>query len=64
MELSLEEVELVAEEVGFRFVRVDEGMGSAGEHLRRRVVECEYTADEEAMMKWIYRAEFWVARKI
>jgi len=64
VELSLEEVESVAEEVGFRFVHVDEGIEGASELLRRRVVECEYTADEGAMMRWIYQAEFWVARKL
>jgi hypothetical protein len=39
----------------------------ASEAARRRwprTVECEYTADSQAMMRWIYRAEFWAARKI
>ena len=52
MELSLEEVELAAEEVGFRSIcgdEEDEGMESR--RLRRRTVECKYTADKEAMMK-------------
>ena len=64
VELSLEEVELVAEEIGFRFVPVDDvDEGMQNQHLKRRMVECEYTADKEAMMRWIYQAEFWVARK-
>ena len=29
----------------------------------RRTMDCEYTADSRAMMQWIYKAEFWVARK-
>jgi len=28
-----------------------------------KMVECEYTSDPEAMMRWIYRAAFWIARK-
>jgi hypothetical protein len=50
---------LVAEAVGLQLVRGDEGMHSS--HMRTRVVEREYTADKEAMMRWIYCAEFWVA---
>lgn len=56
LELSLDEVLLVAEDIGFRF--------EEGQNLRRRTIECEYTADKESMMTWIYRAEFWVARKL
>jgi len=56
LELSLEEVLEAAEEIGFVF---DE----AGDNRARRTIECEYTADSSAMMRWIYRAEFWVARK-
>lgn len=52
MELSLEEVVRLAEMVGFEF-----------EEESRRTVECEYTADRTAMMKWLYQAEFWVARR-
>ncbi|KAL7277724.1 hypothetical protein ACG7TL_008660 [Trametes sanguinea] len=61
MELSLEEVLKLADMVGFTI------MGENGEHVpdreRRRTVECEYTADKTAMMRWLYQAEFWVARK-
>ena len=48
----------VAEAVGFIFNH--EGMdGRRGS----RAVDCEYTADSKAMMQWIYKAEFWVAKK-
>ncbi|KAL4259019.1 Carnosine N-methyltransferase [Pleurotus pulmonarius] len=56
VELSLEEVVRVAESVGFTL----EEMGG-GE--RTREVRCEYTADRQAMMEWVYKAQFWVARK-
>ena len=51
LELSLDEVLHLAKIVGF--------------HIEdsRRSVECEYTADTLAMMQWIYKAEFWCARK-
>ncbi|KAF7294082.1 N2227 domain-containing protein [Mycena kentingensis (nom. inval.)] len=55
MELSLEEVVAAAEMIGFEFAP------QGGE--KTRTVECEYTADANAMMRWVYRAEFWVARK-
>jgi len=58
VELSLEEVLAYAEDIGF----VIEGDGE-GDVKRRRTVECEYTRDKNAMMRWIYEAEFWVARK-
>jgi hypothetical protein len=58
VELSLNEVMDVAEAVGFIFDH--EGMdGRRGS----RAVDCEYTADSKAMMQWIYKAEFWVAKK-
>lgn len=58
LELSLQEVIELAEAVGFVFD------GQAGDDTKKcRTVECEYTADKRAMMQWIYRAEFWVARK-
>jgi len=56
LELSLEEVLRAAEEVGFVIDLQDDGQQS-------RTVECEYTGDAQAMMRWIYRAEFWVAHK-
>ena len=57
LELSLEEVMSVVEEVGFQVL-------TDSPQLTRKTVECEYTADKDAMMAWIYKAEFWVARKV
>ena len=60
VELSLEEVLKLAGMIGFDI----EGEGEdARELTRRRTVECEYTADKTAMMKWLYQAEFWVGTK-
>ncbi|PPQ82497.1 hypothetical protein CVT26_012951 [Gymnopilus dilepis] len=58
VELSLEEVLQAAEEIGFIIETEEEGPTA------RRTVECEYTGDKNAMMRWIYKAEFWVARKL
>ncbi|THH05472.1 hypothetical protein EW145_g4773 [Phellinidium pouzarii] len=52
LELSLEEVHSLADKVGFEV-----------DPRSRKIIDCEYTADKEAMMKWIYRAEFWTAKK-
>lgn len=60
VELSLDEVIRVAEEIGFVF---DEQTDEAGQQSKSRTVECEYTGDKEAMMRWVYKAEFWVARR-
>jgi hypothetical protein len=60
LELGLEEVLALATKVGFEVA----GEGLEEGKRRRRVVECEYTADGKAMMKWMYRAEFWVATKV
>ena len=57
LELSLDEVIRVVELVGFELLPVDE----SGETVK--MVECEYTSDSEAMMRWVYRAAFWIARK-
>lgn len=57
VELSLDEVLLAAEEIGFVLERGTKGTSA------RRTVECGYTSDPNAMMSWIYKAEFWVARK-
>lgn len=57
VELSLEEVLQAAEEIGFMFESDETSLAS------RKTVECEYTGDKNAMMRWIYEAEFWVARK-
>ncbi|KAH9485642.1 Carnosine N-methyltransferase [Psilocybe cubensis] len=57
LELSLEEVLLAVEEIGFILNAGKTGAGS------RKTIECEYTGDKNAMMRWIYKAEFWVATK-
>lgn len=57
VELSLEEVLQAAHEIGFV---VENGVGTS---RSRKTVECEYTGDKNAMMRWTYKAEFWVATK-
>ena len=57
LELSLDEVVQVIELVGFELLPANEN----GESVK--LVECDYTSDSEAMMQWIYRAAFWIARK-
>ncbi|KXN85689.1 hypothetical protein AN958_10872 [Leucoagaricus sp. SymC.cos] len=59
VELSLDEVMRVVQELGFSV-----HLGEEKDDVRApRIVECEYTSDKYAMMRWIYRAEFWVATK-
>jgi hypothetical protein len=53
MELSLEEVLELSRLVGFEI-----------QEDSRRTVPSEYTRDNTAMMRWIYKAEFWIAVKI
>jgi len=57
LELSLDEVVQAIELVGFNLLSASE----SGECIQ--MVECEYTSDSEAMMRWLYRAAFWAARK-
>lgn len=38
-------------------------MGFEVDHTSVKTVPSEYTADTQAMMRWIYQAEFWVATK-
>jgi len=75
MELSLKEVLHLAETVGFRLNKENPEGDKAGRAKRRgesekdrircrRTIECEYTADQAAMMSWIYKAEFWVGTKV
>ncbi|KAH9920952.1 N2227-domain-containing protein [Fomitopsis serialis] len=58
LELSLEEVLRLANTIGFDVASDADGP------RRSRTIECEYTADREAMMRWLYQAEFWVATKM
>jgi len=71
VELSLEEVLRAVEEIGF-IVEASDARGGQGREEEeqgdnrtstRKTVECEYTGDPRAMMRWIYKAEFWIARK-
>lgn len=57
LELDLDEVVRVVELVGFEFLPVGEDRGSV------KMVECEYTGDPKAMMRWLYQAAFWIARR-
>ncbi|CCM03936.1 uncharacterized protein FIBRA_06088 [Fibroporia radiculosa] len=59
VELSLEEVLRLVELVGFKLYEEHDQRHKT----MRRTIECEYTADREAMMRWLYQAEFWVAVK-
>jgi hypothetical protein len=63
LELSLEEVVALAENVGFSFDIVSDDNYDDQLACKARIIECEYTADTAAMMRWIYRAAFWKARK-
>jgi len=56
LELSLDEVLLAAEEIGFVFQDGDD-------IAARKTIESEYTGDLNAMMRWTYKTEFWVATK-
>jgi hypothetical protein len=56
-EPGLEEVIKVVGFVGFEVLPMNE----RGETVK--MVEREYTSDSEAMMRWVYRAAFWIARK-
>lgn len=60
VELSLEEVVQVVKEIGFVVYQ-----GGGPDDVRApKTVKCEYTSDKNAMMHWIYYAEFWVATKV
>lgn len=63
LELSLEEVLAAAEDIGFAFHDRTRDTNNNAHPEAQRTVECEYTADLQAMMRWAYKAEFWVARK-
>lgn len=62
MELSLDEVLALSQTVGFEILG-DGGEAEVEEHLRRKTVTCEYTADKMGLFQRIYQAEFWVAKK-
>lgn len=60
LELSLDEVFEAMDAVGFVVTDGDD----EPDCLKRRTIPCQYTHDMKAMMRWIYEAEFWVARKV
>ncbi|KAF9075559.1 N2227-like protein-domain-containing protein [Rhodocollybia butyracea] len=65
LELSLEEVFEAMGAVGFVIVGGTDGNDDdEPDCMKRRSISCEYTHDEQAMMRWIYEAEFWVAKKV
>ncbi|KAK7691824.1 hypothetical protein QCA50_005228 [Cerrena zonata] len=76
LELSLDEVLRLAGMVGFRIEGEEVQDHNGDNHARldpvsipsdnkkRRTVECEYTANRLAMMRWLYQAEFWVGTKL
>lgn len=68
LELSLDEVLELAGRIGL-LIEGEEGQSDRGdravivENMKRRTIECEYTANRLAMMRWLYQAEFWVGTK-
>ncbi|KAG9126093.1 hypothetical protein FRC07_004911 [Ceratobasidium sp. 392] len=76
LEPSLEEVLAMSERVGLDVVSelpsalalgqdedTWEQSGTLNPLEARRTLECQYTANRAGMMKWMYQAEFWVARR-
>ncbi|GAB1315871.1 Carnosine N-methyltransferase [Madurella fahalii] len=64
VQLSLEEIVVVAEAMGFEFIEVPEGCGEVilpGKAVRG--LEAVYGFDERALTKNAYNAQFWVARR-
>jgi hypothetical protein len=73
LEPSLEEVLAMSERVGLDVVgehgcsQTEQNSHGPGEAVNpieaRRTLECQYTANQAGMMKWMYQAEFWVAKR-
>jgi N2227-like protein len=66
LELSLDEVLQVALEIGSELLPLGQftrDPDTADLNKISRSIGCEYTSDQKAMMRWIYQAELWVARK-
>ncbi|EUC62007.1 hypothetical protein RSOL_411980 [Rhizoctonia solani AG-3 Rhs1AP] len=67
LEPSLEEVLALSERVGLSVVGEHHTTQSLHEVINpveiRRTLECQYTANRAGMMKWMYQAEFWVAKR-
>ncbi|KAG8693602.1 hypothetical protein FRC09_010397 [Ceratobasidium sp. 395] len=76
LEPSLEEVLAMSKRVGLDIVGeppITRALDSARDRWSqnealpslesRRTLECQYTANRAGMMKWMYQAEFWVAKR-
>ncbi|CEL52054.1 UPF0586 protein [Rhizoctonia solani AG-1 IB] len=67
LEPSLEEVLAFSERVGLSVVgecHPGQSPNEATDPIEsRRTLECQYTANRAGMMKWMYQAEFWVAKR-
>ncbi len=70
LEPSLEEVLGIAERVGFKIQDRRRQNRTKADSVEERqlanlstTIECEYARDKKAMMRFAYRAEFWVAAK-
>ncbi|KAG8763227.1 hypothetical protein FRC11_005338, partial [Ceratobasidium sp. 423] len=64
LEPSLEEVLALSERVGLSVVGEHHSSDEAVNPVEiRRTLECQYTANRAGMMKWMYQAEFWVAKR-
>lgn len=62
MQLSLDELLKAVELTGFVLDVLDENQPSEVDRISTEI-KCEYTANSDAMMHWVYLARFWIARK-
>ncbi|KAF7548807.1 hypothetical protein G7Z17_g6821 [Cylindrodendrum hubeiense] len=64
VQLSLEEIVLVTEAMGFQYLDTDESCGDLTFPSRKvRGIEAIYGFDDRALTKNAYNAQFWVARR-
>jgi carnosine N-methyltransferase len=64
VQLSLEEILVVSEALGFEFLETDESCGEKTFEGRTvRGMEAAYGFDDRALTKSAYNAQFWVARR-
>ncbi|KAG8676322.1 hypothetical protein FPOAC1_002325 [Fusarium poae] len=64
VQLSLEEVLVVSEALGFEFLETDDSCGEKTFERRTvRSMEAAYGFDDSALTKSAYNAQFWVARR-
>ncbi|KAL0941334.1 methyltransferase domain-containing protein [Colletotrichum truncatum] len=65
VQLSLEEIVVIAKSMGFEFVEVDESCGEVtleGEKVRGK--QAVYGFNDKALTRNAYSAQFWVAKKV